>query len=313
MREIVKMGDDFLFSKTTGESLAFFRLFFGGVLILNAIIMSTDLLTWYGPLGVYSLETYKANTQDVFNLFKFLPASDFSVYFLFGIHMVSAYFLAVGFWTNLSAAFAFITLVSFQDRNYGVLNSGDIVLRLFLLFLIFAPSNRFYSVDAKNALKKGNPLQQNISTYMLRFGQVQLMFIYLIATIQKLNGDTWLNGETVYYVSRLADFERFRVPFIFENMITLKLLTWATLVIEFAGGALLWIKELRYPTLLALLCLHLGLEISLNIPIFQWAMISTLILFLEPKDSARIVNWIQTTVIKLKTFIHRLSKLNPSK
>jgi predicted DCC family thiol-disulfide oxidoreductase YuxK len=60
-----------------------------------------------------------------------------------------------------------------------------------------------------------------------------------------------MNGLAIYYSSRLIEFYRFPTPYIFEHLWTIKLMTWGTLVIEFALGALLWIKELRYWILLA--------------------------------------------------------------
>ncbi len=59
---------------------------------------------------------------------------------------------------------------------------------------------------------------------------------------------------------------------------------------------MIWFKELRYPLLLMGVLLHLSLEYSLNIPLFQWIILATYVNFIEPADLAKAWNWIRTRV-----------------
>jgi hypothetical protein len=77
------------------------------------------------------------------------------------------------------------------------------------------------------------------------------------------------------------------VPYVFEHMWTIKLWSWFTLVVELALGTLVWIKELRYPVLLAGILLHLGIDYSMNIPLFALVMISAYVTFVDPSDLER--------------------------
>jgi hypothetical protein len=43
--------------------------------------------------------------------------------------------------------------------------------------------------------------------------------------------------------------------------------------------------------LLAGLLLHLGLEYSMNIQLFQWIMLSAYVLFVDPRDVRRAIEW----------------------
>jgi predicted DCC family thiol-disulfide oxidoreductase YuxK len=97
----------------------------------------------------------------------------------------------------------------------------------------------------------------------------------------------WLSGTAVYYTSRLQEFWRFPVPYIFEHMWTMKLWAWSTLLIEFSLGALVWIKELRYMVLVGGVLLHAGIDYSMNIPLFGFIMVSAYITFVEPADLQR--------------------------
>jgi hypothetical protein len=72
----------------------------------------------------------------------------------------------------------------------------------------------------------------------------------------------------------------------------LKLGSWSALALEFSLGVLIWVKEFRYVLLALGVLFHLWLEYSLNIPLFQWDILSAYILFVDPKDLTRAGNWI---------------------
>lgn len=57
-----------------------------------------------------------------------------------------------------------------------------------------------------------------------------------------------------------------------------------TFALEGALGALLWFDPLRYPLLVAGLTLHLGLQWFMRTRLFQWTMLTSLLLFLKPDD-----------------------------
>jgi hypothetical protein len=64
-------------------------------------------------------------------------------------------------------------------------------------------------------------------------------------------------------------------------------------VIEFSLGVLVWFKELRYPVLLVGLLFHLFLEYRLEVPLFQWTVLSAYVLFIDPRDLTRAWTWIR--------------------
>jgi hypothetical protein len=56
---------------------------------------------------------------------------------------------------------------------------------------------------------------------------------------------------------------------------------------------LVWFKEVRYYVLLAAVVFHLGLDWSMNIPQFQFIMITALITFVDPSDLSALVDKIR--------------------
>jgi hypothetical protein len=117
--------------------------------------------------------------------------------------------------------------------------------------------------------------------------QLQFSLVYVMSYAWKLRVPTWRDGTALYFVGQLEEFHRFPVPVLFDYLGTIKLMTWGTLAVELALGVLIWFRRLRPYVLAAGLLLHLGIEYSMNIPLFQWIMIATMATFVEPRAYAR--------------------------
>ena len=76
-------------------------------------------------------------------------------------------------------------------------------------------------------------------------------------------------------------------------------MTWFSLALEFALGTLIWFKELRYPLLLLGILLHLTLEYTLNVPMFQWEVLSAYVLFVDPLDLHRAWNFVRQRCMRV--------------
>jgi hypothetical protein len=105
--------------------------------------------------------------------------------------------------------------------------------------------------------------------------------MYFNAVLYKLAGTHWIDGTAAWYISHLDEFKRFPVPDFFHTLWFSQLATWSSLATEAALATLIWVRPLRRYVLLAGLLLHLGLEYTMNIPFFQWVVLSSYILFLE--------------------------------
>jgi hypothetical protein len=120
----------------------------------------------------------------------------------------------------------------------------------------------------------------------LRLLQLQMALIYLSAALEKLSGESWLNGTALYYVSRLDDyFGRFSVPnAIFDSPGIVALLTWFVVLVELAVPFLIWFRETRLPCVAAAILFHLANEWTMHLFLFHWIMIVGWLSFLTPGD-----------------------------
>jgi Vitamin K-dependent gamma-carboxylase len=123
--------------------------------------------------------------------------------------------------------------------------------------------------------------------------QFELSLVYFVAFCYKAQGVTWVQGTALYYVYNLDELGRFPLPSWFLHALVLKLSSWFTLLLEFSLGLLIWVEDLRYILLALGVLFHLFLEYSLNIPMFQWDILSAYILFVDAADLERAWNWIR--------------------
>jgi len=286
-------------------TLGLYRIFFGIMLLSYAALISSDLLIWYGDKGVLPLAESKNTPGGAgLNLMHYLPNTDFAVKAFFGVFVAASFCVTVGFWTRPMAVVVFLTMVSLHHRNVMLLHSGDFFLRICAFWMMFADSGRAFSVDRLIRLGRGRETAgtQLVPPWPMRMIQLQICMLYFCAFLWKIRGEVWLQGLAIYYSSRLVEFWRFPTPYVFEHLWTIKLMTWGTLVIEFAMGFLLWIRDLRYWILLGGVMLHIGIDWSMNIPLFAPIMITAYVTFVEPAHLERVFAWIRQKVNRISKF-----------
>jgi hypothetical protein len=210
--------------------------------------------------------------------------------------LASAILLTIGFLTRLNSVVVFLGLASIHQRNVYILHGGDTFLRVAGFFLIFAPAGAALSIDRLIRIwrGKGDASIQPRSPWAQRMIQFELALVYLATFCAKVKGAPWLQGTAMYYIYHLDEFKRFPIPSWLLHPLMLKLESWSALVLEFSLGVLIWVKELRYIVLTLGLLFHLSLEYSLNIPLFQWDILSAYILFIDPADITRAWDWLRT-------------------
>lgn len=305
IKTIFEGWDRFFYTRVDAGALCIFRAIFGFFLFLNGISLVEDFHEWYG-IGDLSLvplhDSFHFYGNFRINIFKWLSPTEFSAQLVLWTYIVSSLLVMIGFKTRISTIVCFILMVSLQNRNYAILNSGDTLMRCMLFLMMFAPSHVKYSFDAFLSRRKDGPYQTDVPILTIRLMQLQFSLVYLATTLFKLKGYDWVDGTAVYYTSRLVNFQRVVLPFVFDYPSLVKFATWSALFIEFAMGSLVWIKELRIWVLLSGVILHLFIEVSMSIGFFEWVMIAGYVLFLDQKELV----WIRTKAFK-PVFLKKLS------
>jgi hypothetical protein len=295
LRPLREAWNTFFFAKQSPLPIALFRIAYGLLVISTLVLLRPDWLAWYGTHAWISLPTMQMIEPGTrLNLFTIIPQTDGWIDALFWVFLGSAMLLTAGLLTRMNSVIVFLCLTSIQQRDLFITHGGDTFLRVAGFFLIFAPAGAALSVDRLIRIWRGKEgaLVPPQSPWAQRMIQIQLSLLYFASFCWKLKGTAWLQGSALFYVYHVDALRRLPVPVWLLRPAILKLGTWAAIALEFSLGVLIWVKQLRY-TLLALgLLFHLSLEYSLNIPLFQWDVLSAYVLFVDPADISRAWNWI---------------------
>ena len=159
-------------------------------------------------------------------------------------------------------------------------------------YLIFAPAGAACSLDRlwRIAQGKENDEPPRIVPWAQRLMQIQVALVYLCASFSKATGPQWMDGTAAYYPLHLAETARFPMPLL-NNLYVINLITWGTVITEVSLATFIWVPRLRLYILAAGVGLHLGIEYTMNIPLFSFLMIASYITFLTGDDFRHFLAW----------------------
>jgi len=285
----------FFYEPASPLPVAVYRAMYGFLVLVNVLLLLPDAADWFSELGVVPLSIeHKLEPMSRLDLMALLPGTPEAARIYLLVLAAAAACLMLGFYTRIAAVVTYLGLTSLHHRNVFILHGGDTLLRVMGFYLVFADAGARLSLDRWFSGEKRPP--PNVAPWAQRLMQLQLCALYLFTSLSKMSGNLWADGTAVYYVLNLDEFRRFPVPLVADYLPLVKLATWGTLVVEFSLATLIWVYEWRYKVLLAGLLLHLGIEWSMNVPLFQWAAIAGYVLFIPAED-------IEATLDRLKAWL----------
>jgi hypothetical protein len=285
---LVGAWNAFFFAPESPATMALFRIAFGLLLLVDAAFHASDARFMFGPDGVLNHRIWMRDfSKRMFSVFRFLPGTMGSVRLVLTLHIIAAFGILLGIVTPVCAVLAFFTLLSLQHRNPFILNSGDVALRLMCFCFMFVPqADNLLSVDA---WMRGGPDTTPVAPWGHRLMQILIAIIYFKSMYWKLLGPWWRDGTAVFYVLNIRRYQRATLPVTLHHVALFKAITWATMVIWGSLGILIWVDELRYPVMAIGVLFHLGMDAMLRIRLFQWVMMTGLVLFIKPQDAESIL------------------------
>jgi len=301
LRSFADAWNKFFFAKRSPTPVALFRIIYSVMVIATLVLLRPDWFAWYGSHAWVSLETMRSMEPGPrLNLFTLIPQRDVWIGAFYWVALGSAICLLFGFLTRASSILVFLCLTSIDQRNLYILHGGDTFLRVAGFFLMFAPAGAAISVDRLIRVWRGREGAEVMpcAPWAQRMIQFELAMLYFATFCWKIQGVPWTQGTALYYVYHVDELQRFPVPSFLLRPTILKIGTWFGLALEFSLGILIWVRELRYYLLACGLIFHLWLEYSINVPMFQWDVLTAYILFIEPEDLSRAWSWIRERVAR---------------
>ncbi len=285
--------DRFLFEACDPTVCSGIRIAHASLLIVCTLVWMINSNLWFTDTGVLTARSAQAlNDGQQLSLFFWFPSNLSLVHISLAILFFQSWLLLVGCWSRIQIACIFFWLVSFQHRNPLICDGEDIVLRLLSFMMIWMPLDHRWSL-LRWRFGWPQSMAGREHAWALRLVQFEITAIYVSNAWSKLQGDTWRDGTALYYVSKMTDmFGRGWLPTgLFEMEWFVHLATWSVLVSEMVLPIALWLRPTRRLAIGLGIALHLAIEYSMNLFLFEWVMLVGLMSFLSPADLRWLASW----------------------
>lgn len=279
--------DRFWHEPRSTAPLALVRIALGTLIALWAVSLLPDARAFLGPDGVLPSVPQVRLRTGILQWW----TTEVAALVVVGALIPAGLAVAVGLRTRAVTLLSFVLLLSIGRRDPYVMNSGDALLRHATLFLALSPAGAAFSVDRYLADRARFWEVPHAAPWGLRLLQIQLTFVYLFSSFEKLRGEPWLQGTALADAWRITDLARVGLPLpAYDSLLVTNVLTFATLVIEIAIAVLIWNRRARVYVVAAGVALHLGIELTMAVGFFSAVAVSLYLAFV-PDDTAE--RWLE--------------------
>lgn len=204
-----------------------------------------------------------------------------------------------GYATRWVAPLVLLLWVALSTNSTLLTNGGDTLMRIALLFAVFARMSDHLSVDAwlrsrreRRMPAPWRPIQRRgwvgnvLHNGALILCCYQILLVYLVSSVLKLDGPEWRGGTALYYALSL---DEFRVlpqlsDLVSASAVVIGLGTWLALLVQLLFPiALLW-RPTRYAAVVLMTATHLGIGLLLGLWPFSLAMIALDLLLIRDRS-----------------------------
>jgi hypothetical protein len=294
IRGLAQGWHEFFHAPCDARVCAAVRIAFASLVLIHLAVLYPDLDLWFTDAGLLPLENARQfGSAFSWSVFWLLPSTSTVMQTCFWIMVAHTVMLIIGLLARVNAAALFVWLVSLQARNTVINDGEDTVMRMICFFLIWMPIGQCWSLNAVIRRFWTTTATNVAPGWGLRLLQIQMAVILLSTGLVKLQGETWLNGTALYYVSRLDDFfGRFPVPaWLFDTPWIVAWLTWSVIFVEVAAPIFIWFRETRRVCLVAIILFHLASDWSMHLFLFHWLMLAGWISFVSADDFRWLFGW----------------------
>jgi len=273
------------------------RIILGGVLFLHAAFRIPEFGVLYGGSSAAWSAPYRDFVRDmlapqiplpllpVVSLLAKLEPEPRQL-LLLGLYaglLVSSLAFALGLrtraagWLCLALHLLFYAIHPFADWSWARLVAP------FTLYCILSRAGDYASLDARSRRRRGvaAPSGGWVAAWPMRLLQIHVAAMYFHAGFARIDDPGWLQGDVLYEALAQTLFSRFDLDLQLWRP-ALALLSRGVFLLEPAAAVLLWVPRARTLCALALLGMHLVLELLTNVGWWNYVMFAGLLAFLPP-------------------------------
>ncbi|GGM49035.1 hypothetical protein GCM10012275_19940 [Longimycelium tulufanense] len=232
----------------------------------------------WGPDGVWPwdnlMESVRTGSYGAYSLYA-VSRSEWWFELVFHLGALFAILFTLGWRTRLMTVLHGLFIFSLQQRNPAILDGGDNLAHLLLIYLVFVDSGRRLSLDNWFRSRKTKPapnpesLRHRLGSLLHHAGLfaviAQICIVYLVSGMYKVQGPQWQDGSALYYVLRLDEFAWPGVSsLVYQHAFLVALITYATVFFQLAFPFLLVHRPLRLPLVATSILFHLGIGVLMS-------------------------------------------------
>jgi len=261
------------------RSLGLFRIFIGFFVALDSLNKFFQAREFYSDWGVmpraYWIEHYMVPFK--FSMHLGMGDTWFQQLLIFA-QLLAALAFMVGWKTRRANAILLFFLCSMQSRNNLILSASDEVMRLMLIWSLFAPVGDRFSLSPLPK-EPNNTVSAGAAAMLL-----QLVSIYLFTGFLKLHPVWTEQFSAVYFALNIDIFATPLAIWFRQFYLLTQILTATTLAWEFLGPILAIFSTgwLRLACSVLFMMFHFSLIFFLELGMFPYMMITTWLIFWPP-------------------------------
>ena len=265
------------------RTLALFRICLGAMILTDLINRAGFLTVFYTDQGVLTRAAAIGFNHPARITFHLMSGSPLVIGLLFVIAGILAVLLMLGYRTRLVTVLSWLFLVSLNNRNLIILQAGDQLISVLAFWAMFLPIGARYSVDA--ALRPDDqPRPPDAYFSVATFAMLlQVIYVYVIGALLK-DSPIWMpEGLAIYYALHLDSLATPLAHWFRQFGAILQGLTYYIWTLELLAPLLVfspvWHLPLRLVAMVLLIAMHIGFFLFLEIGLFPFISIASLLLF----------------------------------
>ena len=273
------------------RSLALLRIGLATTLLIDLAIRAGSLSAHYTDQGVLPRHVHFELLPDPWSWsLHMLSGTVFYQGLLMLMAAAAAVAMGVGYRTRLMAIVSWVLLVSLHARNPLILNAGDMLLRMLLLWSVFLPLGARASIDRlrrAEVFSDGDaadyePLRLSIATagFLL-----QLVIVYVVTGIAKLFGP-WPSGDAMQSIFAIDLYAKPLATHLLEYPGLLQRISqatpWFEITVPLVALLPIMTQRLRLVAIAVMVLFHIGIELTLHVGLFSLVSLVGWSAFLPP-------------------------------
>jgi predicted DCC family thiol-disulfide oxidoreductase YuxK len=288
--------DSFFFKPADPTPLGLIRVLVGLLLFWSLAVYGLDLRAFFGSDGWANPATVRVMMAErspwALSFWLWVPDGLLWPIWTLCLCVLALYTLGLG--SRITAVLAWAIAVSTSRRVPVSLFGFDQIVTTWAFYLAMTGASgkavsidRFLSrwrqaradmgrrrADGRMTVAAGVPVGSVAANIGLRLIQLHLAFIYGMAGLSKLQGQSWWTGFAAWGVVASGEFRRFDLTWLAAFPLLLNLMTHVGLFLELSYPALIWVRVLRPLVIFCVALMHLGIDLTLGLTEFGLAMLA---------------------------------------